>query len=374
RSVPTGTQLPSVTQHPDFYFGLTAAADVPAKELLYPHLKPVEEDVRRMYILSHGAYHPGERRHHYGHAFQPPEHQVIRDNHDNNGLRVKDIMYWSEEKAKELGTKVTSQRLANWRARNQPEIGKVHDPLKDTLAHLPASHIFGITFPQDDYSAAELIGLTAPRRSSPVAESELAGTSDAKITGKVSAAAAPDLRPSPDPPLGVPTVRARRPGYVKRLADNTNYNDVLDAKALLHPTPQNTYGPAVLSEYARLRGLPDPKDLSSTAGMSAATQAAHAASSTYRRLRHPRPDVAPEDPGLALRSHLVALQPRTTLQRAVIGLSGPVAVAARRRVGIVLDLDLPKDHNRVASGGSGLAGVRDAAEGVGTGAVAAPAV
>ena len=53
---------------------------------------------------------------------------------------------------------IVSQRVDNFRERTQPQIGKVHDPIKDTLtARVPPDHTFGILVEPDEYGAGDLI-------------------------------------------------------------------------------------------------------------------------------------------------------------------------------------------------------------------------
>ena len=51
-----------------------------------------------------------------------------------------------------------SQRVDNFRERTQAQVGKVHDPIKDTMnARIPSHHTFGILGKPDEYGAGDLI-------------------------------------------------------------------------------------------------------------------------------------------------------------------------------------------------------------------------
>ncbi|KAI9352459.1 hypothetical protein DFJ73DRAFT_795572 [Zopfochytrium polystomum] len=277
RSIPTGGKLPSFTRHPDFSFGMTAADDAAAKDIMYPGLVADaggadcddddddrgddKERVRRQYIVSHGSYAPGERRQHYGPSFVPPPHRVLPDSHDNNGRRVREALVWAEERARERETKLVSKRLADWRERRQNEIGTVHDPLKSTIQHLPATHAFGVAFPPDDCTVGDLLQgrfrlqpARARRRRRPArpvrAEGETGDEDDEeeeeedRLTGKITA-----MR------VGEGGGRDGEQQVVYGVP--TNYGDELDARALLSPTPRNTYGAAVLAQVAESLGWRD---------------------------------------------------------------------------------------------------------------------
>ena len=67
---------------------------------MYP-TGPIDEDPEtyRRYVLSHGAYKPGEQKRHYGKDWNPPEvKQSVEHNHDGN--RVHAALYWDENVVK----------------------------------------------------------------------------------------------------------------------------------------------------------------------------------------------------------------------------------------------------------------------------------
>ncbi|KAJ3241869.1 hypothetical protein HDU81_009731 [Chytriomyces hyalinus] len=295
KSIDHEHKLPAFTTHPDFRFGMSSFEDDSVKNIMYPapiQPTPDDEKIRKQYLLSHWSYGPGEHREHYG-DFRVPEHKLLPDNHDNNGLRVKEILHWSEERAKESQTKIVSKRQTDWRRRRQPKLGTVHDPLAETMSHLPPDHIFGIRFPSDDYNIGDLLGsgakVQAEAREKLKAEEEekLRGTAnltDSKqirgrramaqarhdaqegdITSKITSI--PFESDKSEKALqqvifGLPTVRSRnpafRPGFFKKLADNTNYGDELDTKSLLSPTPRNMYGDDILDQYFKEMHLESP--------------------------------------------------------------------------------------------------------------------
>nr|KAJ3417994.1 hypothetical protein HK105_000504 [Polyrhizophydium stewartii] len=245
------------------------------------------ERIHRQYVLSHGSYKPGERRMHYGPNWQAPIEDKKGFKHmiNNDGSRVRESMYWEDQRQQETKSKLISSRLADFRERRQPEIGKVHDPIKSTMAHLPESHTFGITFPADEYSVRELLGYTHPlspsapqkdktklppaglptnhhddldqrRHIVPRIRDHEDKTIVLKITedvpGGSSSGGASQRRFDLNHVFGVPTVREPRGrARQKRLADNTNYGDELTAKGLVYPTPRNVYGIEQLRKFER---------------------------------------------------------------------------------------------------------------------------
>ena len=51
--------------------------------------------------------------------------------------------------------------MEEFRERSQPQLGKVHDPIKDTM-NVPPDHTFGVLFKPDEYGAGDLIHGRAP--------------------------------------------------------------------------------------------------------------------------------------------------------------------------------------------------------------------
>lgn len=57
---------------------------------------------------------------------------------------------------REKASHIVSKRVDDFRERTQPQLGKVHDPIKDTLK-VPPNHTFGVLFKPDEYGAGDLI-------------------------------------------------------------------------------------------------------------------------------------------------------------------------------------------------------------------------
>ncbi|KAI9207715.1 uncharacterized protein BJ171DRAFT_472552 [Polychytrium aggregatum] len=306
--------LPAFTGHPEFRFGLSTVSDIDSKALMYPHMPEKEGDIaKRQYIISHWSYGPGEQRSHFRPPCEVPRNMALglKIEHDNEGKYMKEALFWNEEHQKSVATKLVPTRLSKFRERTQPVIGKVHDPIADTISHLSRDHTFGVTFPPDEFSVSDLLGYGPKAKaerdmyrlasdkafasgdialaakygrsarvhessvSSSMAELEPESSTEwptitdkaeheknakswitPKITG-VPAGGVPRYASANGLPpthcYGVPTVRLsmrRRPDFMKKIADNNNYGDELNVKALLSPTPRNTYGVGALAEYA----------------------------------------------------------------------------------------------------------------------------
>lgn len=53
--------------------------------------------------------------------------------------------------------------MDDFRERTQPQLGKVHDPIKETLRVAP-DHIFGVMVKPDEYGAGDLIHMRVPSK------------------------------------------------------------------------------------------------------------------------------------------------------------------------------------------------------------------
>ena len=54
------------------------------------------------------------------------------------------------------GTKVVAKRVDDFRERTQPQLGQVHDPIKETM-RVPPDHSYGILFKPDEFGAGDLM-------------------------------------------------------------------------------------------------------------------------------------------------------------------------------------------------------------------------
>lgn len=53
--------------------------------------------------------------------------------------------------------------MDDFRERTQPQLGQVHDPIKDTLKIGP-DHVFGVLVKPDEYGAGDLIHMRMPSK------------------------------------------------------------------------------------------------------------------------------------------------------------------------------------------------------------------
>jgi len=149
----------------DVRYGVKVFRDCTAGELVNPakSSKEIESETLKgldLYIKSHSAYRVGEmydRK--YDWSRFPKDSQFGKETpHDNRGINAKKTLQWLQETQRSKSAPIVSQRVDNFRERTQPQVGKVHDPIKDTLyARIPQDHTFGILIEPDEYGAGDLI-------------------------------------------------------------------------------------------------------------------------------------------------------------------------------------------------------------------------
>lgn len=93
--------------------------------------------------------------------------------HDNSGTQVRDALHWLHLSQKWVPPSISnraawhlvitaslfrakkahvvSKRLDDFRERTQPQLGKVHDPIAETL-DVDENHMFGVMVKADDFS------------------------------------------------------------------------------------------------------------------------------------------------------------------------------------------------------------------------------
>lgn len=278
-------------------FGLITHIDGDAGSLISPPPMPNpanigEEVAHQMYVTSHHSYRPGEQRNrHYN--FDRNTTWGISSGVDSYNGKVMDALHWQGS-----GQVLESKRVADFMERNRPALGKVFDPIADTM-NVSTDHVFGYAAPSDEYGVAELIHPATEKSTG----TEGGGNTEVdwdstlvspKIGGLESASAAKaalrreelnreaeerralelielakEEHRNARPPIpgarrsytlmkfdtlqypshgalspgkgranGVPSIRTDiRAPRMRSLADNQNYGDELDAKSLVNPDP-----------------------------------------------------------------------------------------------------------------------------------------
>ncbi|XP_041374542.1 EF-hand domain-containing family member B-like [Gigantopelta aegis] len=160
--------LPSRHHSKTFTFGIRSKVDSGAGTLINPDktYAEVEEETNvghPMYVKTHVDYHPGERiqRSYTSPGFCSTNKFGIPTPHTTDGRNAKRTLRWLHETNKEKATQLVGKRLDDFLDRYQYQLGKVRDPIKDTML-VPEDHIFGLYLKPDEYSAGDLIHNRVP--------------------------------------------------------------------------------------------------------------------------------------------------------------------------------------------------------------------
>ncbi|XP_068752255.1 EF-hand domain-containing family member B-like [Montipora capricornis] len=176
RNAPLGSShdqrpgLPKGIGRTDVMYGVKTIKDGSAGEMVNP-AKPAAQvnteslQGKHLYKVSHHDFEVGEmvdRK--YDWSRIPKESKFgVETPHNNDGIHVQKSLKWLHETQQEKTTKIVSKRVDDFRERTQPQLGKVHDPIKDTLRVAP-DHSFGVMVKPDEYGAGDLIHMRVPSK------------------------------------------------------------------------------------------------------------------------------------------------------------------------------------------------------------------
>lgn len=216
----------------DKSYGIPTARDISAGELLNPDKSSAQVEAEsneglELYKKSHLAYTVGERHtRQYDWSRVPATSSFgVETPHDNRGANTRKTLKWMTETLGEKSAQLTSKRVDDFRARNAYQVGKVHDPIKDTMTCGP-DHIHGIMVEPDEYGAGDLI---ENKIENPPSEFT---TTYSQLDGATREDDAMEFNVS-----GVPTIRNDLPiPRIRRMGDHSNYGDESDAYGLMNPS------------------------------------------------------------------------------------------------------------------------------------------
>lgn len=149
-------------------FGIRTMKDGTAGELVNPDKTREEvneeaESGRELYRQTHHNFLVGEAvdRNYTHPSYEKKKCYGIPTPHDNTGGYTQKSLKWLHETQTEKAAKIVSKRVDDWRERTQPQLGQVHDPIKDTL-RVPPDHTFGILVKPDEFGAGDLMHSRVP--------------------------------------------------------------------------------------------------------------------------------------------------------------------------------------------------------------------
>uniref|UniRef100_A0A8D2JSF8 EF-hand domain family member B n=1 Tax=Sciurus vulgaris TaxID=55149 RepID=A0A8D2JSF8_SCIVU len=143
-------------------FGTAIIRELSARDVVNPP-KTFEEVFKEgeeghdLYIVSHNDYYVGEAK---NRKYNPSFHRFnlygVPTPHFNDGRNMAKSLYWLHELQMKRGAKVVSKRVDDFKEKFQHKLGKVLDPIAETM-NVPPGHTFGACLHPEEYGVGDLI-------------------------------------------------------------------------------------------------------------------------------------------------------------------------------------------------------------------------
>lgn len=160
--------LPAGLDTDKFTFGLATELNSGAGELVNPNKTYAQVDeescaAHDKYVLSHKDYFVGEHvnRSYTCPEFNPNGRYGNPTPHDITGKMMRNTLRWRYVTDQDKANKIVNKRVDDFREKSQPQLGQVHDPIKDTM-NVGPDHIFGVLYKPDEYGAGDLLHNRVP--------------------------------------------------------------------------------------------------------------------------------------------------------------------------------------------------------------------
>nr|KAF6420281.1 EF-hand domain family member B [Molossus molossus] len=143
-------------------FGTAVIREIPARDVVNPP-KSYEDVFKEgdekhdLYVVSHNDYYVGEAKtRNYPSNFHRFDLYGAPTPHFNDGRTMAKTLYWLHELQMKKGAKFISKRVDDFKEKFQHKLGRVLDPIAETM-NVPPDHTFGVCLRPDDYGADDLI-------------------------------------------------------------------------------------------------------------------------------------------------------------------------------------------------------------------------
>ncbi|KAM5280052.1 EF-hand domain-containing family member B [Ctenodactylus gundi] len=144
-------------------FGTAVIRGLGAREVVNPpkSFEKVFEEAKEghdLYVLSHNDYYVGEAK---NRKYNPSSFHRFNlfgapTPHFNDGRNMAKSLYWLHELQMKKGAKVVSKRVDDFKEKFQHKLGRVLDPIVETMA-VPPGHTFGACLHPEEYGVGDLI-------------------------------------------------------------------------------------------------------------------------------------------------------------------------------------------------------------------------
>ncbi|NXK23364.1 EFHB protein, partial [Arenaria interpres] len=149
-------------------FGTKVVQDVSAGELINPPktFEEVDKDSREghdLYVVSHNDYFVGEPK---NRKYDSPNFSKFfvygkETPHFEDGRNVSKSLNWLCDLESKKAAKIVSKRSDDFKEKFQPQLGKVLDPIAETM-NVPPDHTFGMLLRPDECGVGDLLHCRAP--------------------------------------------------------------------------------------------------------------------------------------------------------------------------------------------------------------------
>ncbi|NXQ10852.1 EFHB protein, partial [Peucedramus taeniatus] len=148
-------------------FGMKVFKDLTAGELVNPPktFEEVDKEARKghdLYILSHEDYYVGEPiNRKYNSHFDKSSVYGMETPHDEDGRNTANTLNWALDLDSKRAPHLVSKQSDDFKEKYQPLVGKVFDPIAETM-NVPPDHTFGLVIPPDEYDVKGLLHVRVP--------------------------------------------------------------------------------------------------------------------------------------------------------------------------------------------------------------------
>ncbi|NXQ94751.1 EFHB protein, partial [Sagittarius serpentarius] len=157
RSHDQSSMLPKGLDIINTTFGTKVIQDVSAGELINPPktFEEVDKEAREghdLYVVSHNDYYVGEaiNRKYDSPNFSKSFVYGIETPHFKDGRGVSKSLNWLDDLQLKRAAKIVSKQSEDFKEKFQPQLGKVLDPIAETM-NVPPGHTFGMLLRPDEY-------------------------------------------------------------------------------------------------------------------------------------------------------------------------------------------------------------------------------
>ncbi|XP_054846788.1 EF-hand domain-containing family member B [Eublepharis macularius] len=162
------SRLPKGLDVTNTTFGITTMREGPGGEVINPP-KTFEEinkealEGHELYVASHNDYFVGEpmNRKYDPSTFHRFNLYGKETPHFNDGRNVARTLRWLHETQMKKSAKIVSKISDDFKEKFQPQLGKVLDPIAETL-NVPPDHTFGMCIKPDDHGVGDLLHYRLP--------------------------------------------------------------------------------------------------------------------------------------------------------------------------------------------------------------------